>query len=128
MECKTRAEQNRHFTKMRLEFEYWLFEKGWPWRQAEAARTMEYAEILAKDGKGKLDTLHRYSLADDYWLTTDNGLDIKWIDSRYQEMGEKWESLGGWWGGRRKKKLRNGKVVSDPDVYHFDLGQKPLKY
>jgi peptidoglycan L-alanyl-D-glutamate endopeptidase CwlK len=52
-----------------------------------------------------------------HWLAIDiaivkNGA-VEWADlPEYHDLGEYWESLGGFWGGR---------IASLGDVYHFEL-------
>jgi hypothetical protein len=38
---------------------------------------------------------HKYSLAVDLWITSEDGKDILWEDPRYALLAKAWESLGG---------------------------------
>ena len=82
-------------------------------RIGEVHRPYFVAKKYAQEGKGILNSKHRYSLAADIWLTDPTGKKIIWDKSHYlyRELGEFWEAIGGTWGGSWKK----------PDVYHFEL-------
>ena len=117
MACKTRLEQYRRFMDMVLKLLLRAREPGVLLRFGEAHRPSILCDIYSKQGVGIEDSKHRYSLALDLWLVAaGTGTMISWESPLYKKLGKYWESIGGIWGGRFKRK----------DVYHFEFGEKPI--
>lgn len=76
-------------------------------------RTQAEQDRLYEMGKSKVrHSKHQDWLAVDLAVVNEDGT-IQWAaDGRYQKLGEKWEELGGIWGGRWES-LR--------DIYHFEV-------
>lgn len=94
---------------MLAEFVVWAYAQGYELTEGEGFRTIEQAAWDAAHGTGIADSLHTLRLAQDY------NLFIKGVyqstTEAYRPLGEKWESMGGAWGGRFAK----------PDGNHFSL-------
>lgn len=97
------------------EFILWTYDHGYELTYGEAERTPQQAAWNAAHGKGIAISLHIYRLAVDFNLFI-NG--VYQLDTEaYRPLGEKWESLGGSWGGR----------FSKPDGNHFSLEWKGIR-
>jgi len=70
---------------------------------------------LFSNKTGVLKSDHTQSLALDLWITTPDGKGIAWVHPGYAQLGVFWESLGGVWGGRFKRK----------DPFHFEIKGDP---
>lgn len=111
----TLREKQTKFAYMLGEFLLWCAAEGHQVTLGEVWRPWWVAEEYARRGSGIVHSLHPYRLA----------VDINYfIDGKYQRstkaytvLGEKWESMGGTWGGRFKK----------ADGNHFSLEHKGIK-
>lgn len=81
----------------------------------EAHRPEWVARVYHDQGKGTMSSLHTKRLAADLNLFL-NGVYQPDSES-YRFLGEKWESMGGSWGGR----------FSRPDGNHFSLEHEGVK-
>lgn len=119
------------FSKMIGEFIVWLNNEGYQVRFGDAWRSTDklgvpgidvkfsYQELLFYNGKTKVKYgKHNDRLAVDL-LIYKNGKEL--TDEEYRFIGEKWESIGGRWGGRFgvKKEEYNSKIGWDRG--HFEL-------
>lgn len=80
-------------------------------------RTAEDQNRLFKEHKSNCDgytklSKHQLWLAMDFVILDDAGICVWDHESRYEILGEIWESYGGTWGGRWD---------SLKDIYHFEL-------
>ena len=107
------SKQQQRFTRMVADLLGWALEQpGIEITLGEAYRTPEQAALNLKAGKSRTEhSLHCDRLAIDLFLWK-NG-ELTWKVEDYEVLGEKWESLGGVWGGRWEK-LR--------DAVHFQYG------
>ena len=87
----------------------WAYEQGYEITFGEAWRTPEQAALNASRGAGIADSLHCDRLAIDLNVFKD-GVYLTALDD-YRPLGEKFEALGGAWGGR----------FTPPDADHFSL-------
>ena len=94
----TLGEKQRKFSKMLAELILWAYEQGYEITMGEVLRTKEQAALNASRGRGIKASLHCYCLAADLNLFKDGVYLTKTED--HKELGEKWESMGGSWGGR----------------------------
>lgn len=85
-------------------------ELGYEVTLGEAYRPPEQAALMAKQGKGIVNSLHCERLAIDLNLFH-NGVYLT-ATQDHKELGEWWESIGGAWGGRFQPK---------PDGNHYSL-------
>lgn len=92
------GDKQRKFSKMLAELILWAYEQGYEITMGEVFRTKEQAALNAARGIGIKDSLHCYCLAADLNLFKDGVYLTKTED--HKELGEKWESMGGSWGGR----------------------------
>lgn len=123
-------EKQFQFTKMLGELFTWMSTQGYNWslgdgwrssdklQCAHCGREHSYQELLVYNGKSKtVNSKHGDRLA----------IDINLFDEKrklapsvnYLPIGEKWESLGGTWGGRFKPLNPNTKIGWDAG--HFEL-------
>ena len=94
----TLGQKQRRFTLMVSELIRWAYDHGFELTFGEAYRTPEQAALNAKSGTGIGNSLHTQRLAVDLNLFKD---DVYLRESAYYLLlGEKWESMGGSWGGR----------------------------
>ena len=125
------------FSKILATFILWIFEQGYQVRMGDVWRSTDklfipvgkegyeddgsysYQELLFYNQKTKLPYgKHNERLAADLVVSKD------WkalIPAEYRPLGEKWEKLGGRWGGRFgvKKEDYNDKIGWDSE--HFEL-------
>ena len=111
----SRTNQYERFLLMLCQLFLYSIRNKIPIRQGEAHRPFFVAQKYVVDGTGILNSKHRYSLAQDIWITDAGGKKILWKHPDYKKLGLYWESMGGTWGGRFKRK----------DVYHFEYGENP---
>jgi len=125
-----RAQQYKKFNGMiALTIQYALME-GIPLRMGEAHRTLDQARLNVKKGVSKtLNSKHRYSLAQDFWLHKPYkgrpGKDIDWFKEKkamYKKLGKFWKFLGGRWGALKKD---GGDFNRLNDPYHFEWSERP---
>ena len=104
--------QYRKFNKMvAMLLQYCEF-RDIPIRMGEVHRPKFVAERYAQQGKGIINSKHRYSLAVDIWIasgTTGKRIDYK--DVRYDVIADFWRYLGGEAGYYWKRK----------DRYHLEI-------
>ena len=111
----TLGEKQREFTLMVASLITWAYEQNFELTFGEAYRTPEQAALNAAKGSGISNSLHTKRLAVDLQLFID---DVYQTDSEaYLALGEKWESMGGSWGGR----------FSHPDGNHFSLEHEGVR-
>ncbi len=94
----TLRESQTRFAYKLGEFLLWCKEKGHEVTLGEAYRPRETAELYSKQGRGSRLSKHTQRLAIDLNYFVD-GVYQKDTNA-YLELGLKWESLGGIWGGR----------------------------
>ena len=111
----TLGQKQRRFTLMVSELIRWAYDHGFELTFGEAYRTPEQAALNAKSGTGIGNSLHTQRLAVDLNLFKD---DVYLRESAdYLLLGEKWESMGGSWGGRFLR----------PDGNHFSLEHEGVR-
>lgn len=113
------VEKQSKFTSMIANFITTVINDGYQLTFGEAWRPPEMAQIYAKNGKGISKSLHISRLAVDLNAFF-NG---EYLDGSKPEhiqhltnLGEKWESLGGSWGGRFTKKDYNHYSLADGGI------------
>ena len=106
---RTLGEKQRDFPVMLAALVTWAYANGYELTLGEAWRTPEQAALNASKGIGIANSLHCERLAIDLNLFR-NGEFLTRLED-YLPLGEKWESLGGSWGGR----------FTSPDADHFSL-------
>lgn len=111
----TLGEKQREFTLMVAGLIMWTYQNDYELTFGEAYRTPEQAALNAKTGAGIANSLHTKRLAVDLNLFKD-GIYLTDSDA-YLPLGEKWESMGGAWGGR----------FSKPDGNHFSLEHEGVR-
>jgi hypothetical protein len=95
----TLGEKQERFQRMITEFKLWLFINGYQVRGGDAFRDPRvHGNMGEKKAYGHRNSCHKLKLAEDLfifkngeWLTEPDELEV---------IGQKWESLGGTWGGR----------------------------
>jgi len=110
---------------------------GIPLRMGEAQRTKYQALENVRKGKGILNSKHRWSLAQDFWIIKPYkgkvGRGIVWWDkaekkitpkqiAQYKALGKCWKDMGGIWGALKKD---GGDFNTLHDPYHFEFAEKP---
>jgi hypothetical protein len=90
--------------------------QGIPIRLGEAHRPYFVAKKYSKEGKGILNSKHRWSLAIDIWIIDDTGKKIIWKDVRYAVLADYWQNT---------LKGKAGFYFSRCDAYHFEFPEKP---
>lgn len=111
----TLGEKQRQFSRMLADLIRWAYENGYEMTFGEAYRTPEQAALNAAKGIGISKSLHTLRLAVDMNLFK-SGTYLTDTDA-YRPLGEKWESMGGSWGGR----------FSKPDGNHFSLEHEGVR-
>ena len=111
----TLGQKQREFTLMLAGLITWAYEQGYELTFGEVYRTPEQASWNAAHGTGIANSLHTKRLAADLNLFKDG----KYLTASedYSPLGEKWESMGGSWGGR----------FSKPDGNHFSLEHEGVR-
>lgn len=98
------------FQEMIVEFKTWLFSEGYKIRGGDAFRDSRvHGKIGEKKGYGHKNSCHKYKLAEDLYIFMAG--DILDTFEQHLPLGEKWESMGGSWGGR----------FGSVDCVHFSL-------
>ena len=113
--------QKQQIFSLRLaEFIVWCFENGYNVTRGEAYRTKDQQAIYVVAGKSEtMESKHCIRLAQDLNLFIDG---VYITDKElYRPLGEKWESLGGTWGGRFGVKLDNYDSQIGWDSNHFEF-------
>ena len=111
----TLGEKQRKFTRMVAELVLWAYEHGFELSWGEAYRTPEQAAWNVRNGSGIANSLHTKRLAVDLNLFIDGQYQPS--SAAYLPLGEKWESMGGVWGGRFLR----------ADGNHFSLEHEGVK-
>jgi hypothetical protein len=111
----TLSEKQEQFTLMVAGLITWAYDQGYALTFGEAYRTPQQAAWNAEHGAGIVNSLHTKRLAVDLNLFKD-GRFLTEVDD-YRLLGEKWESLGGSWGGR----------FARPDADHFSLEHEGVR-
>ena len=112
----TLGNKQQLFQRMIAEFKTWLFSQGYEVRGDDAFRDHRlHGKPGIKKGYGHKDSCHKMKLAEDLYLFSD-GIWQKTLDQQ-TKAGEKWESMGGSWGGRFKR----------PDANHYSLAWKGMR-
>jgi hypothetical protein len=124
-------EKQFKFCQMLGEFLVWLYQQGYQcqigdaWRSTDKLKLpdsnvqMSYQELLLYNGKTKVKYgKHNDRLAIDLVISKDGNI---LSNEGYRPIGEKWESIGGVWGGRFgvKKEEYGNKIGWDAN--HFEL-------
>lgn len=112
----TLGEKQRLFSKLLGQFLVWCYENGYEVTLGEAQRSIEQAVVNSRSGAGIANSLHLIRLAIDLNLFI-GGVYQADTDA-YKPLGEKWESMGGAWGGR---------FTTRPDGNHFSLEHNGVK-
>lgn len=130
-------EKQFQFSKMIGELLVWLYSQGYSCRFGDVWRSTDklyvpgglegfeddekysYQELLFYNKKSKVTySKHNDRLAVDLLIARD-GKDL--IDEEYRPIGEKWESMGGRWGGRFGVKKEEYITKVGWDAGHFEL-------
>jgi hypothetical protein len=95
----TLSQKQRLFSKMIAELILWAYDKGYEITLGDAYRDPRLHGALGeKVGYGSRNSCHKLRLAMDLNLFVDG----KYVTDgeAHKPLGEKWESMGGSWGGR----------------------------
>lgn len=115
------CEAQRKFPMVLSELIRFAYGRGYELTFGEAYRTEEQQRLYLESGKSRtMNSRHRDRLAIDLNLFRD-GVYLKDGDS-YRELGEKWESLGGRWGGRFGVAPADYAKTVGWDANHFEYG------
>lgn len=109
------GQKQRRFVRMVGRLIEFAYEQGYELSFGEAYRTPEQAAMNAKAGKGIVNSLHMQRLAIDLNLFRNGAYLTRSED--YTLLGERWESMGGAWGGR----------FSKPDGNHFSIEHQGVR-
>lgn len=100
------GEQQRIFTKKLAELILWAYKQGYELSLGDAYRDPRLHGTFGKKvAYGNARSYHKLRLAQDLNLFKDGKYLVKTED--HLPLGEKWESMGGVWGGRFAKKDGN---------------------
>lgn len=124
--------ENQHkFSRMLFSLFDYLFSQGYEvrfgdaWRSTdklaipETSKKYSYQELLVHNGKSKIKYgKHNDRLAVDL-IIHKNGKQL--ISEEYKPIGEKWEIIGGMWGGRFGIKKEEYNIKVGWDSSHFEL-------
>lgn len=97
----TLGEKQRKFTLMVSQLVQWLYDQGYEATLGDAYRDPRlHGQLGESKGYGNRNSCHKIRLAIDLNLFKDG----VWLQSTedHTPVGEKWESMGGSWGGRFK--------------------------
>lgn len=104
--------EQRKFTKMIAKLVLWAYQNGYELSEGDSYRDPRlHGEIGEKKGYGHESSFHKKRLAKDLNLFIDG--EYQHTTKAHQPLGEKWEEMGGTWGGR----------FTDPDGNHYSLGE-----
>jgi hypothetical protein len=113
------GERQRAFTLMVAQLIIFAYARGYELTFGEAYRTDAQQELHLKSGKSRVKrSKHQDRLAVDFNLFV-NGVFAKDAGA-YRMLGEKWESLGGRWGGRFGVKPESYATEVGWDANHFE--------
>lgn len=96
---ETLGAKQRRFVRMVADLIVWAYEQGYELTFGDAYRDPRlHGAVGVKLGYGAASSCHKLRLAVDFNLFRDG----KFLDSTeaHKPIGEKWESMGGAWGGR----------------------------
>jgi len=102
----TLGQQQRIFSLKLAQFIVWIYEQGYEVTMGDAFRDPRvHGAFGEKVAYGAASSFHKKKLAQDLNLFKDG----KYLSSTedHRMLGEKWESMGGTWGGRFAKKDGN---------------------
>lgn len=95
----TLGSKQRKFTLMIAQLIQWAYEQGYELTVGDAYRDPRlHGQVGEKKGYGASGSLHKERLAMDLNLFKDGKFLTTTED--HKPLGEKWESMGGSWGGR----------------------------
>lgn len=95
----TLGSKQRKFTLMIAQLIQWAYEQGYELTVGDAYRDPRlHGEVGEKKGYGASGSVHKQRLAMDLNLFKDGKFLTATED--HKPLGEKWESMGGSWGGR----------------------------
>ncbi len=95
----TLSQKQRLFSKMIAELILWAYEQGYEITLGDAYRDPRvHGELGVKMGYGARNSCHKLRLAMDLNLFKDG--EYCTDEASHRSLGEKWESMGGSWGGR----------------------------
>jgi len=95
----TLSQKQRLFSKMIAELILWAYEQGYEITLGDAYRDPRlHGPLGVKMGYGARNSCHKMRLAVDFNLFKD-GVFLQTTEA-HRPLGEKWESMGGSWGGR----------------------------
>ena len=95
----TLGSKQRKFTLMIAQLIQWAYEQGYELTVGDAYRDPRlHGQVGEKRGYGAAGSLHKERLAIDLNLFKDGKFLTATED--HKPLGEKWESMGGSWGGR----------------------------
>lgn len=95
----TLSEKQRAFSLRLAQFIEWVYAQGYEIVGGEWKRPIEMQKLYVQQGKSKtMQSNHLDSIAVDLSLFKDGQYTDKPED--YRPLGEKWEEMGGRWGGR----------------------------
>jgi hypothetical protein len=115
------SEKQRGFTLMVAELTLFAYARGLELTYGEAFRTVEQQEIHRKNGRSRVArSKHQDRLAVDLNLFVDGS----YVRDKnfYRPLGEKWELLGGRWGGRFGVAAEEYETKVGWDAGHFEYG------
>lgn len=111
----TLREKQSQFVAMVARLITWAYDHNFELTFGEAYRTPEQAALNAAKGSGISNSLHTQRLAIDLNLFIRG--EYQQTTEAYRPLGERWEAMGGSWGGR----------FSKPDGNHFSLEHEGRK-
>lgn len=114
------SEMQRKFPLLVAEFIRQAYADGYELTFGEAFRTEEQQSLYLRSGKSRtMSSLHLKRLAIDFNLFRD-GRYLTDADL-YRPLGEKWEALGGRWGGRFGLSVADYPEKTGWDSNHFEF-------
>lgn len=115
------SEKQRGFTLMVAELTLFAYARGLEMTFGEAYRTKEQQEIHRRNNRSRVaHSKHQDRLAVDFNLFVD-GRYVR-DKEKYRALGEKWEAIGGRWGGRFGVDTVEYDTKVGWDAGHFEYG------
>lgn len=115
------SEKQRAFTLMVAELVFFAYARRMELTYGEAHRSAEQQELHRKSGRSRVrHSKHQDRLAVDMNLFVD-GAYVR-DKEKYRVLGEKWESIGGRWGGRFGVASEDFDAKVGWDAGHFEYG------
>lgn len=116
MSNESLGSKQRRFVRMVADLIVWTYDNGYELTFGDAYRDPRlHGEVGVKKGYGSAMSCHKSRLAIDLNLFK-NGVFLQSTED-HRPLGEKWESMGGTWGGR----------FSNPDGNHYSLEHQGRK-